>query len=276
MNKINFCYIINDYKIENSNCQLIESTYIYKDTDKYVNMMIMSLDTLFKFYYDNIDNVYILCDNMNISSEKYNFIIKSIDRLNNLYKNKIIIKNIDLIKETSFIKYPLKNCNAYKIGKSCLGKFILSKTLNCDNVFYVDCDILFNGNTYNILTENINDNILCKFFSDTDIEFPNSGFIYINCKLYNELNINDEVVNYYNTTKDIRTVDNTCWIYLFYKYKDICSININDKSKEFLINYRIDNIEAYSNKIAVIHLLGEYETDRYELFKSLYNKIMNI
>ena len=277
---MNYCYIINDYKLEHKHSvqKMTEDQYVYDMSSKYVYMLIMSLKTLFKFYNENIDNVYIICDNMNISSDKYIYMKDEIDKLNKAYDNKIIIKevNVNEIFEKSSIKYPVKNINSYKIGKIGLIKFLLPDLIDVNNLLYIDCDVLFNGNIYDILFKDITDDTLFKFYSDTTHgPYPNSGLIYINFKLYKKYNILQEVINYYKNTKNIELVDNSCFTFLYNKFKNICPISINRPRKKYFINYTLKDPRKFGEKYAIIHIKG-VPKNRYELFETLYNKIMNL
>lgn len=233
MRKFNVCYILSLINYNNH----IQS---------YIDMLYKSLYSLNKYYH--INNLYILIsyDELN----QYSDILNEIkNNLNNICYNtddlNIIDVNINLVK----LKYPINNSNKDRIDKTALLKFYIPKLVDVSNIFYFDCDIIFYGNIMHNLCKDITDKTLFKIY-DTPTYGVNSGIIYINCKLYNELNVINSCVNFYNNCNDIEYVDQSCFCYLVnFKYKEYSiihsnihnNININVYDSKNLINISFDN-----------------------------------
>ena len=242
--------------------------YLYTDNSRkikerdgfYENLLYKSIETLLMFYKNDIKYIYILIDNK-IDNEKLINIQKNISKINNTHIN-IIYKLIDL-NITNIIKYPNNNINSLKINNIGLLKFFIPYLVDCDDILYIDCDILFNKNVLNDLYINFNnDNILYKIYQ----EGFNSGLILFNCINYRKnKTLLTDIINYYKNKNDIKYVDNETFAWLAHdsKYKDLIIIDENNK-----INYPIcdDNgVDAGVWKsMNIIHLAGWYE------FKEMY------
>lgn len=257
------------------NCCYIFTTNANKDNNElYKDLLFKSIETLLLFYDDNIVNIYILIDNK-ISNDEYNHIINNINNINNNRIN-IIYKLIDL-NITNCIKYPESNINAWKINRIGLLKFFIPYLVNCDNILYIDSDILFNGNVLNDLYLNFNNDTLIKMYQYG----YNSGLILFNCNKWRaEQLLLSDIIKYYNETEYINTVDNQAfdWLVNKSKYNKFCIKDTNYKINFPLTPPNDDwknftNNESYDwHNMNVLHLGGvEYKT----YTSKIYNYIKN-
>ena len=274
MKLINFCYIINDYVCENKNTNTLNKEYIHcVGRINYVEFLCMSIETLLKFYEPNIEHIYILCDYNNLTVDQQNYLINKINKIN--INNKIVIKKINL-SILDCIQYPTNNDNKWKIGKIGLLKFLIPSLIDCDEVIYTDADILYNQNILDdiLLDIDLNKHIFKFFSTNHDPNSINSGFIYFNCKLYNNYGILNEVIKWYDEIPNIKYVDNSCFLYLAQKYSNNTIICLNNKNVKYYINYYLDDLNKLSNQYSVIHFYGVAE-HRFRDFVNTYNAIIN-
>lgn len=239
----------------------------------YVDLLYKSIETLLIFYHKDIKNLYIFIDN-NINKYNYTELTETINNINN-YKVNIIYKLIDL-RITNIIKYPEKNANADRINRIGLLKFFIPYLVNCKNILYIDCDILFKDNILNEIYKEYNqEKTLLKMFQ---YGF-NSGLILFNCELWcKEKNILNDIIDYYNT-HDVQFVDNETftWLACLSKYQNKCI-----KDNNFKINFPIikpewgdfDNIEYDWHNMNVLHVCGTFDT-KIDLFYKIYDWIKN-
>lgn len=242
MNKISFCYIIDN-------------------SPKFKDLLIRSLYSLVKYYNDNIEDIYILASYQ--LSKEYELILK------NIYNN-IKIINVDL-SIVDCIDYPYEAVSAKRVSKTALIKFFIHTLLNIDKLFYVDCDIVFYNNMYNILIENIDENIIFKGYSNRHM--LNSGLLYINCKkLREEKNLLNDIIEFYKKPSLNVFVDQHCFMYLTYgQYRSQSIIDENDNihvdiGGPNMISLIKSDILIENHNYFIYHALGEYKRFMLEVF----------
>lgn len=281
---------VTEQKIEylkNNNIEFIQMNCCYICTTQnlnnicnglYINLMIKSIDTLLLFYEKNIKDIYILIDNR-ITNNEYKYLTKSINNINHKRVN-IIYKLIDL-NITNCIKYPENNINAWKINRIGLLKFFIPYLVDCDNILYIDSDILFNGNVLNDLYKDFNNNTLFKIYQGG----YNSGLILFNCnKWRSSQTLLIDIIKYYDETKDINTVDNQTfkWLSQESEYKnDIIRNNqfeINYPPQKLICDYENDYFNSISDynwkNINIVHLYGLHKV-KFKWIHKIYNYIKN-
>ena len=259
-------------------CFIISLINYNEHIQYYIDMLYKSLESLNKYYH--VDNLYILMSRDNNKYDEVSNIIKNNikDICHNVSNVNIIDININDIK----IRYPKTNINCGRIDKTALIKFYIPKYVNVDNVFYFDCDILFYGNLLNNLWDSINDSILFKMYGiygtyvgnlseKHKSAICNSGIIYINCKLYNELNILDKVIEFYNKWVNQYFVDQTCFtVFATDYFKEKCIIHNNLKYNINILLYNTDNI-----KYGIYHIWGHNKSIFNEIYNIIKNKKLN-
>lgn len=243
MKEFNVCYIVggeDEYK---------------KD---YIEMLNKSLKTLLMFY--EVDNLYIIVNKNNIDTLHLDIDIN----FNNCKQYYIKYTDIDI---TNNLKYPINNCNAGRINRTALLKFYIPDIVDCDDIFYFDCDVLFNNNLKDTLVENISDSCLFKMW---DTEFgPNSGIFYLNCKLYKSLNVLKDVEKYYDDNYlTCGYVDQSCFAHLLDIYKDRIVL-ANNEGDNINVCYIDVNVDILATGIYHIWSLDK------ESFNKLFEKIIN-
>ena len=263
--------------------------YIYTQKHKlndhiniYEDMLYKSITTLLKFYSNDIDKLYLLIDNT-IDEDKLLSLQKNINSIN-INNINIIYKLVDL-NITNILKYPENNMNSLRINKIGLLKFFIPYLVDCDNILYIDIDILFNQNVIDDIYINYDQNkSLLKIFKNG----WNSGLILFNCVEWrkNKTLLND-IIDYYQNN-DIKLVDNQAfdWISTKSKYKNLCikdsnwKINHPVNVNEFIDFYNcgeyhnIDINEYKYQNMNILHICGWFnEKDKY--FNEIYNYIMN-
>lgn len=249
MNKISFCYIIDD-------------------NPKFKDLLIRSLYSLIKYYKDNIDSIYILTTSL--ISDEYRCVLNKICRY-----NKLIIKNIN-IEITNCIKYPEDAVTANRVTKSALLKFFIPYLVDCDKIYYVDCDIVFYQNIFNNLIKDTK-NVLFKLYSYHF--FGNSGLIYLNCEMYrNDNNIFNEVLKYYNVLHfEMRFVDQSCFYYLNNIYNDLILVVKSDSedNKNIHIDFNYNPIDKtfddYKDNV-INELYNSIKDNNYFIFHAMGEK----
>lgn len=267
---MNCCYIYTH------NSPTIEKNGFFED------LLYKSIETLFLFYNKDIKNLYILIDNQ-IDENILNNIKNNINSINK-YSINIIYKLVDL-NITNIFKYPENNMNNDRINKIGLLKFFIPYLVDIDNILYIDCDILFNGNILKEIYEDFNENIIMKIFQNG----WNSGLILFNCNKWREhKTLLNDIIEYYEKTPNITLVDNQVFDWLSVrnkKYKDIVA-----KNYDWKINYPLDINEfkegykyiypkfdftqyKYEN-MYIIHVSGTYEF-KSKKFYEIYNYIVN-
>lgn len=245
--------------------------YTIDDNKEQLMMLQMSIDTLLHF--NKVDNIYIMYFNVNkeIIQE---LLSKFTDKVNIEY----FFFDINLI-DLYFPQLP-NVCNQ-RLRYPSLARWWISKIIPYNNYWYFDTDLLFNANikeyflklqennlfvafngkTYNFL---FNDNIIpfTKYYHTMNI---NGGIIYINAKMFNEMNLFDDILDFYkHNAKNIKYVNQSGYFYLYEKYNNICKIEYSDI-------YNITPIFGEDNSnIKVYHFNGPYK----DLFFKYYNIIM--
>ena len=243
--------------------------YTIDNNEEQLKMLQLSIDTLLHF--NKVDNIYIMyfdidentikqkLENFNVNIEYFFFDISLVDKY--------------------FPKLP--NVNNGRLRYPSLARWWISKVIPYDNYWYIDTDILFNadiredflklqkdylfvgfnGKSYNYL---YNNNIIpfSKYYHTLNI---NGGIVYTNGKMFNKLNLFDEIVEYYKENyNDIVYVNQSGYFYLYKKYKDLCHI-------EYSNIYNITPTFGNDNsKIKVYHFNGPYK----DLFYKYYDIIM--
>ena len=211
LDKLNFCYITDN-------------------NEDNIDLLYKSLSSLFKFY-TNI-NVYIVC----IDNESFNI-------LSNYKKYNINVIYLDKHKADE-LQFPTNATNNY-LGYGSMIRWYIPFVVNCDYMYYVDTDVLFIDNIYEQLI-NVNTSLLYKAYTSKVHNWPdyiqetklNAGFMFMNNKLYKELNVFDNVKKFYIDNKDtIKLLNQSVYEYLINNlYKDICIIdeckNINSNRFE--------------------------------------------
>ena len=266
---MNCCYIYTTQNIMKSEA----NSYI----NFYEDLLIKSIETLLKFYKNDINKLYILIDNQ-ADRERINFIMDIINSINDNSIN-IIYKFIDL-GITKIIKYPENNMNKLKINRIGLLKFFIPYLVDVDDILYIDCDILFNGNVIDNIFENFDSNTLFKMFQGG----KNSGLILFNCnKWRQDVNILNTIKEFYNNNEDIETVDESMFRWLVNNYDDVIKdynwkIDFPIVKNKFngIINDLNMNLEYYKDiwkEMNIIHLYGWYN-EKHDFYK-IYNYIMS-
>lgn len=231
--------------------------YLYtpEHDNAYKNLLFMSLDTLIHFYKNNIENIYIIINDIT-NNKTYNDIENKLNELTANNNIKTILKLVDL-NITNIIKYPENNMNKDRINRIGLVKFFIPDLVDVDSILYIDCDILFKDNIYDELVYGFNDNILLKMYH----EGFNSGLIFFNCKKWRENKelLFNEIIDFYKKNENINFVDNECFRWLVQdNFNNIC---FNDNNKKINVPTYINEWENQN----VIHIWGE-----------LYDKILNM
>ena len=223
LDNLNFCYIT-DNNEDNIDC-----------LDK-------SLSSLFNYYSKNLNNIniYVVC----IDNE-------SLDTINTILKNKYNLNVIYLDKyKADELQFPTNSNNKY-LGYGSMIRWFLPFVVNCDYMYYVDTDILFIDNIYEQLID-VDTSLLYKAYTTKVHNWPNyipetiinAGFMFMNNKLYKQLNVFEDVKKYYIKHKDtIKLLNQSVYEYLITDlYKDICiiddskNINSNRFEDEYFIN----------------------------------------
>lgn len=267
---MNCCYIFT-YNI---------STEEYKGY--YSNLLFKSIETLLMFYDKDIENIYILIDNQ-IDLNYYKDFQKSINKINNNRVN-IIYKLIDL-NITNCIKYPENNENFYKINKIGLLKFFIPYLVDCKNILYIDCDILFNQNIKDDIYKEYNqEETLIKIYQYG----WNSGLILFNCDIWRkENNLLSDIIDFYNNydsnTKadNYKLVDNNSFNWLS---RLSCYCNKCIKDSNYKINFPINIPEIWYKEfnipidftwenMNILHICGNF--DDKIIFNDIYNYIID-
>lgn len=254
LNNLNFVYFIDG---NNLNLTLIQK----------------SLETLIKFY--DINLLIIFYENENTR----NVLNERINELKDKYCNYFssYFKYVDS-KIASMILKPKCAINRGYLGNNTLIRFFLPYLLDCDNVYWVDNDILFNNN-YSHELLNINpESTLMKCWAGryeqngSIVEEPiNCGFMYINCKMWK--NIPDIMINilkYYIDNHDtIKYMNQSCYTYLITeKYKDLCILENNK-----LINVYIKLNTVIDKAVYIYHACGS--PHKLEKMDNAFKQIVN-
>lgn len=258
--------------------------YLIDDNDNQIKYLKCSVDTLVKF--NKVDNIYIIYCHYNINDD----CTKKID-LGKYFKNRFNIKNYHLIEfdlsniDKYFPKLP-NVCNE-RVYYGALCRWFVSSLINKEKIWYFDTDILFNDNIREYLMNIQNNNYLFYGFNrktyttklslltkKINIEHTdkiNSGILFINNKIYNEMNIFDEILKFYKENSEtIYYVNQDAYQYIFDKYKDICKIE-----KSEIYNVKLTAPYYFNkefNKIKIFHFNGG---DKYN-FLYTYLYILNI
>lgn len=251
------------------------NTYFKKYYGFYKDLMIKSLETLLMFYEKDINDIYILIDN-NIKEENY---IELINCINDVNKNRvnIIYKLVDL-NITNIFKYPKKNLNRSRINNIGLLKFLIPYLVNCENILYIDCDILFKDNIIKDIYKDFNkEKTLIKMFQCG----WNSGLILFNCDVWRkEKKLIQDIINYYNTNQEMNYVDNSVfhWLSRDSKYKNKCI-----KDSNFKINFPLIEPEGWKELFSIkeydwhlmniLHVWGSFKR-KSKLFYEIYDWII--
>lgn len=243
-------------------CYIIGGEYDHKND--YIEMLNKSLKTLLMFY--EVDNLYIIVNKNNIDNLQLDI------NFNNCKHYYIKYIDIDI---TSNIKYPINSCNAGRINRTALLKFYIPYIVECNDIFYFDCDILFINNLKNNLIENISDNCLIKMW---DTEYgANSGIFYLNCKLYKLINVLKDVKKYYDDNYlTSNYIDQSCFVHLLDIYKDNIVLSKNEKDNininiDFDVNINSEDIKKidFNLTTGIYHMWGWNKA----LFNKMFEKI---
>ena len=246
--------------------------YVIDENKEQLKMLCMSLDTLLKF--NKVDNVYIMY---------YNIDEKSLQKKLSKYNVNIeyFFFDINLVDEY-FPELP-NTCNG-RLRYPSLARWWITKVIPYDYFWYIDTDILFKDNIresfllyqrnklfFAFNRKDYNWEEMTEYYHTNDL---NAGILFINAKKFNELNLFDDIIKFYNkNANNILYVNQSGYSYLFEKYSDLCYIK---PSKEINIKPLINGIEdidnKYYNNVKIFHCNGENK----EQFYNTYNKIMKI
>ena len=243
--------------------------YIIDNNEEQLQMLQMSIDTLLKF--NKIDNIYIMY---------YNNTEKTLKETLSKYNINIeyFFFDINLIDKT-FPELP-NTCNG-RLRYPSLSRWWITKIIPYDYFWYIDTDILFKYNireqflTYQkdklffaFNRKDYNWGEMTEFYHTDDL---NAGILFINAKLFNKLNLFDDIVIFYNEYADeIRYVNQSGYSYLFNKYSDKCKIKISDEFNIRPLYNDIDN--NHFNHVKIFHCNGDDKS----LFYKIYKKIIKI
>ena len=251
--------------------ELFNIAYTIDDNEEQIKMLEMSIDTLLNF--NKVDNIYIMyfCDNLDIIKNK-------LSKFDNIVNIEYFFFDIDLV-DKYFPELP--NVINGRLRYPSLARWFMTKIIPYDNYWYIDTDILFNANireiflnyqkdklffAFNGKTYNYNqNNNLIPFIKYYHTLNMNGGIVYTNAKLFNEMNLFNEIVEHYKQNlSDIIFVNQSTYFYLFEKYSNICHIEYSD----------IYNITPIYNKdnsnIKIYHFNGPHKN----LFFKYYDIIM--
>lgn len=245
--------------------------YTIDNNEEQLEMLQMSIDTLLKF--NKVDNIYIMYFDVD-----ENIIREKLSKFDNIVNIEYFFFDINLV-DKYFPELP-NVCNS-RLRYPSLARWWITTVIPYNNYWYFDTDILFNNNVRNELLNLQKDNLFTAFngksynfiFNDNIKPYTkfyhslnmNGGIVYINAKMFNEMNIFDEILSYYqNNAKEIHYVNQSGYFYLFTKYSDICHIEYSDK-------YNIMPLYGKDNSnINIYHFNGPYKN----LFFRYYNIIM--
>lgn len=251
--------------------ELFNIAYTIDDNEEQIKMLEMSIDTLLNF--NKVDNIYIMyfCDNLDIIKNK-------LSKFNNIVNIEYFFFDIDLV-DKYFPELP--NVINGRLRYPSLARWFMTKIIPYDNYWYIDTDVLFNANireiflnyqkdklffAFNGKTYNYNqNNNLIPFIKYYHTLNMNGGIVYTNAKLFNEMNLFNEIVEHYKQNlSDIIFVNQSTYFYLFDKYSNICHVEYSD----------IYNITPIYNKdnsnIKIYHFNGPHK----DLFFKYYDIIM--
>ncbi len=241
--------------------------YIVDDNEEQLKMLQMSIDTLLKF--NSVDNIYIMYYNIDKSVLK-----------EKLSKYKVNIEyfffDINLIDNT-FPELP-NTCNG-RLRYPSLARWWISKIIPYEYFWYIDTDILFKSDIKDLFLiyqreklffafnrKDYNWGEITEYYHTNDL---NAGILFINSKLFNDLNIFDDIVKFYNdNANSIKYVNQSGYSYLFEKYNDKCYIKISDTINIRPLNN--DDKDIHYNNVKVFHCNG---ADKISFYKN-YEKIM--
>jgi len=254
--------------------------YTIDDNDEQLEMLRMSIETLLKF--NKVDNIFIMyfyvnenkirqkLSDLDVNIEYFNFDISLVDKYFPLLKNVC----------NEHLRYP------------SLARWWITKIIPYDYFWYIDTDILFNANIRDeflkyqegklffgfnrklykrivalITAENFRKR---RYLNCKDL---NAGILFIDAKQFNDMNLFDIILKYYKeNTKDIKFVNQSGYNYLFNKFKDKCTIKIeNDINIHSFINYP----EIFKNQIKrvkIFHFNGQNKENFIPTYKIIMNK----
>jgi len=235
------------------NC-LNSCVYIINDNINEISKFIMSVNTLLKFH--KIKKLYIFYDMEDKDISNY------VNNLNYQKHN----ENIEVICK----KINIKLFNYFNLGNNLIDynlyNLFISSLIEDDNYIYINNNILFSENIYNVFNDNIDNSTLLfgfndKIYLDAPNDFGNYFFnknmigveiLYINSKLYNQMNILDDIVEYFR--QNYQNIDNillSCYNYIFIKYSKICNIKYSSN-----YNRCIADPKKLMNEWEYIHLFN--------------------
>lgn len=248
-------------------CYIISMLKETEHTLRYVDMFKKSVETLTTFYH--VDNLFVLVS-FNQDSKKAcdSLIIKlsgDLEKTGNV--DNIWIKGVD-IDIADNLKFPNNIHNAKRIDKTAMLKFFIPYKIEADDVWYFDCDLLFNGNLADTLWEGIKEDTLFKFYRHDNISHINSGLIYMNCKMYRDINVMKDVEIFYRSFTDSVYVDQGCFNFLT-KWRNKDNIVIHE-SKGTNVNILPKDMDTKKPNKAVYHVFGPDKG----LFNKMYDVIM--
>lgn len=246
---------------------LKDLNFVYFVDNNNLEILKKSVETLIKFY--EIHLLTIFYDNESIED----ILIEYIDKLKNKYN-----KNFDLqfkyidTKIASMILKPKNAINNIYLGNNALIRFFLPYLLDCENVYWVDNDILFNKN-YSQKLKDIDQKttlMKCWYGHSKCGSYFNNGFMYINCKMWRNMpDIIVNILNYYlENHDDIKFMNQSCYKYLITgKYKNLCIVE-NDE----LINVFVDQNTIIDKNVHIFHGCGRaYKLDK---INNCFNQIV--
>lgn len=208
-----------------------------------IKLLKYSLNTLLKF--NKVDNIYIM--HWDIDKTILNNLIKEYYQYNVNFK---LLKFDKSLIDQYFKDIKLENVCNQRLRYPSLSRWWITQIIPCDYFWYIDTDILFNGDIRDELVKRqnsidlmfafnrknyyINNNKI--FYNDENL---NAGVLFINAKLFNKLISLNDILNFYKENDDkIWYVNQSCYTWLFDKFSDLCKIEIN--------NYF--NVHPYANE----------------------------
>lgn len=254
--------------------------YVIDNNQEQLKMLRMSIETLLKFNkVDNIFIMYFLIDENLIKEE-----LKDLEVNIGYFKFDISLvdKNFPILKNV---------CNGH-LRYPSLSRWWITKIIPYDYFWYIDTDILFNANIRENFLKYQKNKLFFSFNRKWYKRIPkliskenfkkkgflhtkglNAGILFINAKLFNELNIFNEIINFYQKNYDrIEFVNQSGYEYLLKKYSDKSIIKIDD-----YINIRpfINIPELFESQISrckVFHCNGINKENFFKTYKIIMNK----
>ena len=251
--------------------------YTIDNNEVQLEMLRMSIDTLLKF--NKVDNIFIMYFDVDenkirqklfgleVNIEYFNFDISLVDKY-----------------------FPqLKNARNKRLRYPSLARWWITKIIPYDYFWYIDTDVLFNANIrdeflkyqegklffgFNRKLYNVIRDITSEIFIDglyLNLKELNAGILFINAKQFNDMNLFDIILKYYDeNANNIIFVNQTGYNYLCNKFKDKCTIKIeNDINIKPFINYP-ELFERQIKNTKIFHCNGKNKRN----FIPTYNIIM--